>query len=72
MPSCRRDSAFPGMGCCTHAFWPVLTCTTAVAAERSTLPPDVPSCLHLCCSYWAADCVMPLGDMFWILAVQVG
>jgi hypothetical protein len=23
-------------------------------------------------SYWAADCVMPLGDMFWILAVQVG
>lgn len=45
-----------------------------MAAESGTLPPDVPSCicLHLCCSYWAADCVMPLGDMFWILAVQVG
>ena len=23
-------------------------------------------------SYWAADCVTPLGSMFWILAVQVG
>jgi hypothetical protein len=32
-----------------------------------TLPPEV----ELAGSYWQEDCVMPLGQMYWVLAVQV-
>ena len=28
--------------------------------------------MQLAGSYWQADCVMPLGQMYWVLAVQVG
>lgn len=42
------------------------TCCEACCACTSTFLP----CLINFFSNWAADCVMPLGDMFWILAVQ--
>lgn len=34
----------------------------------ASLPPGV----QLEGSYWQGDCVMPLGRMYWVLAVQVG
>ena len=39
----------------------------AYCQPDSTLPPGV----QLSGSYWQADCVMPLGQMYWVLAVQV-
>jgi len=40
----------------------------AYCQRESSLAPGV----QLAGSYWQANCVMPLGDIFWVLAVQVG